>query len=87
MTKKPKNRDHGRLRRRAEADRGTDSYDLRERLEVSRSPKRDQKIWRAGTKLVGLPDRGVSFNHLRGSCESRLPRLFGECQKVSMPGR
>ena len=33
---------------------GTDSYDLRERLEVSRFPKRDRKIWKAGIKLVGL---------------------------------
>ena len=32
------------------------------------------------------PDRGVSFHHLRDSCESRSPRLFEiKSQKVPKP--
>jgi len=42
------------LGRRAEDDLGTDSHDLRERLEVPQSLKRDRKMCKAGTKLVGL---------------------------------
>jgi len=77
-------------RHRIEDDLETDSYDLRERLEVSRLPKRDRKIWKAGIKLVGLLepqwlDRGVSFRHLHNSCESQWPRLFGiKSEMVSM---
>ena len=41
-------------RRRAGDDLGTNSYDLRERLEVSRPPRRDRKIWKAGITLVEL---------------------------------
>ena len=62
-TKDAKNRDHGRLLRqyeKAQSERkmilGTDSYDFLERLEVSRFPKRDRKTWKAGIKLVGLPE-------------------------------
>ena len=33
---------------------GTDSYDLREPLVVSRFLKRDRRIWKAGMKPVGL---------------------------------
>ena len=40
-------------RGKAEDDFGTDSYDLRERLDVPRSLKRDRKRWTADIKLVG----------------------------------
>jgi len=40
-------------RGRVEDNQGTDSYNLRERLEVPRSLVRDRKIWKAGTKLAG----------------------------------
>ena len=47
----------GNVRRRgAEHNLGTDSYDLRERLEVSRFQNRFQKMWKAGIKLVGSPE-------------------------------
>ena len=45
----------GNVRRcRAEDDLWTDSYDFRERLEVSRFLKRERKTWKAGKKLVGF---------------------------------
>jgi len=42
--------------RKVEGGLWTDSYDLRERLAVHRFQKRDLKIWKAGIKLVELPE-------------------------------